>query len=98
MLTTNYSCFRVALWPNFAMICQMMNEFLNGLPYWVVLTFAVASIWSLCWKGVALWKAAQLSHKRWFVVLLLVNTFGILDIIYIRFIATKYVVETVEEK
>ncbi|MES3004974.1 MAG: DUF5652 family protein [Patescibacteria group bacterium] len=45
----------------------------------------------------ALWKAAQLSHKNWFIIILLINTLGILDIIYIRFIATKYTVETIEE-
>jgi hypothetical protein len=40
-------------------------------------------IWSLAWKGWALWKAAKADSKVWFVVLLLVNTVGILDILYI---------------
>lgn len=31
----------------------------------------------------ALWKAARNRHKIWFVVLFLVNTVGILEIIYI---------------
>ena len=58
----------------------------------------VLVIWTVIWKGMALWKAAQLSHKKWFIVLLLVNTIGILDIYYIRFVARKYTVETVEGK
>ena len=40
-------------------------------------------LWSLAWKGWALWKAAKRDSKVWFVVLLLVNTAGILDILYI---------------
>lgn len=39
--------------------------------------------WSLFWKGWALWKAAKNDSKVWFVVLLLVNTLGILEILYI---------------
>lgn len=40
-------------------------------------------IWSLIWKGIALWKSARVGSKPWFVVLLIVNTLGILDIFYI---------------
>ena len=40
-------------------------------------------IWSLFWKGWALWIAARKCHKIWFVVLLVVNTVGILEILYI---------------
>lgn len=46
-------------------------------------------IWSLIWKGIALWKAARNDSKPWFVVLLLLNTVGILEIIYIYGIAKK---------
>ena len=40
-------------------------------------------IWSLTWKGLALWKAARKEHKIWFVVLLVVNTLGLLEILYL---------------
>ena len=40
-------------------------------------------LWVLPWKGVALWKAARNSHKKWFIALLLLNTLAILEIIYI---------------
>lgn len=40
-------------------------------------------IWSLVWKGVALWKAVRNNHTAWFVVMLILNTAGILEIIYI---------------
>lgn len=39
--------------------------------------------WTVPWKGVALWKAAKNNHKKWFIVLLLLNTLAILEIIYI---------------
>ena len=40
-------------------------------------------IWSIVWKGWALWKAARNGSVVWFVVLLILNTVGILDILYI---------------
>jgi divalent metal cation (Fe/Co/Zn/Cd) transporter len=43
----------------------------------------VAIIWSLIWKGIALWKSARNNDKTWYVVMLIVNTLGILEILYI---------------
>jgi hypothetical protein len=54
---------------------------------WVLLLLMV---WILPWKGYALWKAVQLSHKWWFIILLIVNTLAILEIIYIFFIVPKH--------
>jgi hypothetical protein len=39
--------------------------------------------WSLAWKGLSLWHAAKDDSKPWFVTLLVSNTLGILDAIYI---------------
>jgi len=39
--------------------------------------------WSLLWKGLALWKSARNEQKIWFVILLVVNTLGILEILYL---------------
>ena len=71
----------------------MMQTF-DGLPFWLLI---LITLWTIPWKGVALWKAARLSHKKWFIILILVNTIGILDIIYIYFIARKYTVEIVDK-
>ena len=43
----------------------------------------LAVLWTLPWKGVALWRAARNTHRWWFVALLLINTLAILEIIYI---------------
>lgn len=44
-------------------------------------------IWSLIWKGLALWRAARRNESAWYVILLVLNTLGILEIIYYFFIA-----------
>lgn len=44
-------------------------------------------VWSLIWKGLAFWYAARREEKVWYIVLLLVNTAGILEIIYLAFVA-----------
>ena len=46
-------------------------------------------IWSVYWKGRALWRAAHLNSKPWFVALLLINTLGILEILYIYVFSKK---------
>lgn len=40
-------------------------------------------VWSLIWKGIALWKAAKKNNKYWFVAILVINTVGIFEILYI---------------
>lgn len=62
----------------------MMEQFLMQNP---IITFLFL-VWVIPWKGVALWRAAQRSQKWWFIVLLVINTFAILEILYI-FIFSK---------
>jgi hypothetical protein len=40
-------------------------------------------IWSLFWKGLALWHSGRRGQHWWFIVMLIVNTIGILEIIYL---------------
>lgn len=56
---------------------------LLGIPdnIWVLL----ALLWSIPWKGVALWKSARNRQIAWFIAVLLINTLGILEIVYISF-------------
>ena len=46
-------------------------------------------IWVLPWKGYALWTASRNTNKRWFIALLILNTFAILDIFYLFYVAKK---------
>lgn len=46
-------------------------------------------IWSTVWKGIALWKSGRRGQKVWFVVILIMNTVGILEIIYLLIYRNK---------
>ncbi len=43
----------------------------------------VIGVWSSIWKAFALWKAAKKHHMAWYIVMFIVNLFGILEILYI---------------
>lgn len=45
--------------------------------------------WTIPWKGWALWKSARLNDKGWFIALLVFNTLGILEILYLFIISKK---------
>ena len=47
----------------------------------------VLIIWSLFWKGLALWHSARRGEWVWFVVMLVINTVGILEIVYLFAVA-----------
>jgi Family of unknown function (DUF5652) len=70
---------------------QFSNEWWS--PHLPVLAglFAPALIllvlWSVFWKGLALWHSARRSQPWWFVIILVVNTAGILEIIYLFAVA-----------
>ena len=72
-------------------------EILSQFSPTELVAIALLVIWSLAWKGFALWTAAGLRHKYWFVVIFIINTFGILEIIYYFLVAKKYKVEVVEK-
>lgn len=44
---------------------------------------AIIALWTLVLKGFALWHAAKNKQKWWFIAVLVVNTLGILEIIYL---------------
>ena len=43
----------------------------------------LVALWTVLVKGYALWHAARGSQKWWFIALLIVNTLGVLEIIYL---------------
>lgn len=58
------------------------------LPFLAVLApfILVLILWTIFWKGLALWHSAQRGQPWWFVIMLVVNTLGILEIIYLFFV------------
>lgn len=63
------------------------RSFLQNMNPWV-LTLIV--IWSLSWKGWALWRAARQRHVVWYIVLLVFNLLGIPEIIYVYVTRRQY--------
>jgi len=41
------------------------------------------ALWEIVWKGLALWRAARRNEPYWFAGLLVINTIGILPIVYL---------------
>ena len=60
----------------------MFNDIL-AIPLDKQLWYIALFAWVIVWKGLALWRAARQEQKWWFVGLLVVNTIGILEILYI---------------
>lgn len=63
---------------------QDLSQFFYQYP-WILIAVL---LWSMPWKGWALWKAARNKHEWWFIILLFVNTLGILEMLYI-FVLSK---------
>ncbi|HWQ73134.1 MAG TPA: DUF5652 family protein [Desulfitobacteriaceae bacterium] len=51
--------------------------------------FYVIIAWAVIWKGIALWHAARGRQLAWYIALLLIQTVGILEIIYLIFFRKK---------
>ena len=65
-------------------VSTMNDPFSN--PFLIYALF----IWSLLWKGLALWRAAKQSQRNWYLAILILNTVGILEIVYLfQFSKTK---------
>jgi len=65
----------------------LIDQSLFGLP--VLFGLLSLVIWSLIWKGLALWLAARRGENWWFIALLCINTIGLLEIFYIFVIAQQ---------
>lgn len=58
---------------------------IQNIPPWIT---TILLLWSLFWKGLALWRAASSKQKAWYVAILLINSLGILEIVYLFKFAT----------
>ena len=72
----------------------------GGKPFFllVMLFFVFVVLWSLLWKGLALWRAARKGQKRWFIALLITNTLGILEILYLYVFSKNIPQESLKNK
>jgi len=76
-------------------LSQIGNFFKDYQPSFYLLDFIppfliiILAAWSIFWKGLSLWRSSQNKQKYWFIILLIVNTLGILEIIYLIFFQRK---------
>jgi hypothetical protein len=65
----------------------------SGLPSELtsqqITMFIIVMIWSLIWKGLALWKAGRNNQLVIFIILLVINTLGVGEIIYLAYMYYK---------
>jgi hypothetical protein len=59
------------------------TNFLQDALPWLIPVIIVLAIWDTVWKMIALWKSARNNHLVWFIFIGILNTIGILPIIYI---------------
>ena len=62
----------------------------GSLPFGMSFVFAALLVCLIILKGYSLWSAAKRDEKWWFIALLIINTLGILEIIYIVFFVKQY--------
>ena len=72
------------IYPTYSNFAAM--PFFHGVAFLLVLPVIIAIIaWVVVIKGFALWYAARNNQRGWFVVLLVVNTLGFIEVLYLLF-------------
>jgi hypothetical protein len=61
----------------------MNNEGLKGFADNYLPLIIVLAIWEAIWKLVGMWKAGRNNQLGWFICIALINTIGILPIVYL---------------
>lgn len=56
---------------------------MNGFNQFPPFVFFILFLWSIFWKGLALWRAAKNNQIYWFIAFLLIQSVGILEIVYL---------------
>ncbi len=67
---------------NADLLMSRLVSFINFIHANPILSFLFL-FWSFYWKGRALWKSAKNSSLLWFIALMIFNTLGILEILYV---------------
>ena len=75
-------------------LAQMNVPFFPGSIAVVLPVLILITLWSVILKGFALWYAARGGQKWWFIALLVINTIGILEIVYLIWFGPKFLRKT----
>ena len=66
-----------------------MNPDLSQIPAELIPLIVIIAVWNFVIKALALYRAGSLQQKGWFVALLLINTVGILELVYLLSISKR---------
>ncbi len=64
-------------------------DYLTNFPAVPPIASFILVLWGIIWKGLALWRASKQDQRNWFIAILVLNTLGILEIIYLFKFAKK---------
>lgn len=67
----------------------MIVESLNTLTIWQITLLIALLVWEAIWKGIALWRSGRNNQPTWFLCIFILNSVGILPIIYLKFFQRK---------
>jgi sorbitol-specific phosphotransferase system component IIC len=60
-----------------------MEQQLSSMMPWLIPVIIVIVVWDSVWKLIAMWKSARNDQLVWFICIAVINTIGILPIIYL---------------
>jgi methionyl-tRNA synthetase len=66
-----------------ASLAALVQDFFLNHPAEALIINLALMVWLMTAKGLGLWHSARLKHTIWFIVMLLTNTWGILELVYI---------------
>jgi len=61
---------------------QLPQQF-SEMMVWFLPLIIILSLWEMVWKIIAMWKSARNNDLVWFIFIAVINTVGILPIIYL---------------
>ena len=62
---------------------------LSTIPPALLFLLIPIIIWEAVWKGIGLWKSARNNQMIWFLAILIINSAGIVPIVYLLFFQGK---------
>ena len=84
------------MWNSFGSYGYGMHSF--GPMFWFAPIMFILFPLVIALKGYTLWSAAKRNETWWFIAFLLINTMGLLELIYIIFVLKKFSEKTNSHK
>jgi len=79
----------VSLVHSLYMYLNPIQNFGLAMPLFLSSIIIPLIVWSIFWKGLALWHSARRGEEWWFLAMLFINTAGLLEIYYLFMVAKR---------